>query len=108
MQADHADAFLPEHFQQRSKPVALEASEALAPSMGIAIARGAAQLVQYDGQNGNPAYIAIGGKVYDVTNVPEWSGGKHNGYSAGKDLSAAFPHPASRLDGIPVVGTYVG
>lgn len=68
----------------------------------------AAELAQYDGQNGQPAYIAVQGIAYDVTDVPQWTGGKHHGYAAGKDLTAAFPHPASRLDGIPVVGTYAG
>ena len=27
------------------------------------------ELGKYDGQNGNPAYVAIDGVVYDVTNV---------------------------------------
>ena len=27
-----------------------------------------AQLAQYDGQNGQPAYVAVDGVVYDVTN----------------------------------------
>ncbi len=68
----------------------------------------AAQLAQYNGQNGNPAYIAIAGKVYDVSGVPQWAGGHHHGYSAGKDLTAAFPHPETLLQQIPYVGTYVG
>ena len=29
------------------------------------------ELGKYDGQNGNPAYVAIDGVVYDVTNVSE-------------------------------------
>ncbi len=68
----------------------------------------AAELAPYDGQNGQPAYIAVKGVVYDVTDVPQWAGGKHHGYAAGKDLTAAFPHSASQLNGVPVVGTYKG
>ena len=28
------------------------------------------QLKQYDGKNGNPAYVAVDGVIYDMTNVP--------------------------------------
>lgn len=67
------------------------------------------ELAQYNGKNGNPAYIAVDGKVYDVTNAPPWNGGKHNGYEAGKDLTEEIksksPHGVSKLKGIPVVGT---
>ena len=70
------------------------------------------ELKQYDGQNGNPAYIAVDGVIYDVTNVPQWSGGKHNGYTAGQDLTDAIknksPHGVSKLQGGPVVGELVG
>lgn len=70
------------------------------------------ELSQYDGQNGNPAYIAVNGVIYDVTNVPEWRGGKHNGYSAGQDLTDIIknksPHGVAKLEGVPVVGELVG
>ena len=70
------------------------------------------ELKQYDGQNGNPAYIAVDGVIYDVTNVPQWSGGKHNGYTAGQDLTDAIknvsPHGVSKLKDVPVVGELVG
>ena len=45
------------------------------------------ELSQYTGQNGKPAYIAVDGVIYDVTNVPQWENGGHNGFSAGKDLT---------------------
>lgn len=70
------------------------------------------QLKQYDGKNGNPAYIAVDGILYDVTNDRHWKNGSHEGYSAGKDLTDAIkgksPHGTSVLDGIPVVGKLVG
>ncbi|WP_290068715.1 cytochrome b5 domain-containing protein, partial [Lactobacillus intestinalis] len=41
------------------------------------------ELKKYNGKNGNPAYIAVNGKVYDVTNNPHWKNGEHHGYEAG-------------------------
>ena len=71
----------------------------------------ATQLSQYNGQNGNPAYIAVNGNVYDVTDVPQWKNGSHFGrYTAGLDLTDQLkfsPHGASKLDGVPIVGTFV-
>ena len=66
-----------------------------------------AELAKYNGQNGNPAYVAVSGVVYDVTNVKQWSNGQHHGLSAGQDLTAQIagaPHGTSVLDGLPVVG----
>ena len=66
------------------------------------------ELAQYDGQDGNPAYIAVDGVIYDVTNVSQWSSGEHNGYNAGNDLTSEIktvsPHGVSKLVGITVVG----
>ena len=66
------------------------------------------ELSQYDGQNGNPAYIAVDGVIYDVSNVSFWAGGQHNGFTAGADLTDAIknvsPHGVSKLSGLPVVG----
>lgn len=71
----------------------------------------ASELAKYDGTNGNPAYIAVDGIVYDVSNVAEWKGGSHFGrYQAGKDLTDAIkqdsPHGVSKLASVPVVGLY--
>lgn len=66
------------------------------------------ELATYDGQNGNPAYIAVDGIVYDVTDIPEWKGGQHNQQTAGQDLTEAIassPHGKDMLKGVPVVGT---
>lgn len=69
------------------------------------------QLKQYDGKNGNPAYIAVDGVLYDVTNVGQWKNGGHEGYSAGNDLTDAIknssPHGTSKLKGVPVVGKLI-
>lgn len=64
-------------------------------------------LAKYDGQDGNPAYIAIEGVVYDVSDVRQWQGGKHNGFTAGKDLTEQMqsaPHGFSKLNGLTAVG----
>ncbi len=66
------------------------------------------ELAQYDGKDGNPAYIAVDGVIYDVTDVALWKNGAHNGYTAGQDLTDEIknisPHGVSKLKGLPVVG----
>ncbi len=39
------------------------------------------EIAEYDGQDGNPAYIVVDGIVYDVTDSNMWSGGVHQGSS---------------------------
>ncbi len=69
------------------------------------------QLKQYDGKNGNPAYVAVDGIIYDVSNVSAWKNGEHNGYSAGNDLTDIIknksPHGVKNLEGVPIVGKLV-
>lgn len=48
------------------------------------------QLATYTGRNGRPAYVAVNGIVYDVTNHKAWSAASHFGLPAGKDLTAEF------------------
>ena len=66
-------------------------------------------LAKYDGKNGNPAYVAIKGGVYDVTGNPHWTDGEHHGNLAGRDLTVAIgqsPHGESVLGNLKKVGTY--
>ena len=68
------------------------------------------ELAKYDGQNGQPAYVAIDGTIYDVSNVGPWQGGKHHGNVAGQDLSQAIlksPHLKSVLPKLPVIGKLI-
>lgn len=69
------------------------------------------ELSKYDGNNGQPAYVAVDGIVYDLTNSGAWRNGKHNGFTAGKDLTDEIkeisPHGVKNLEGIPVVGKLV-
>ena len=67
------------------------------------------ELSEFDGQDGRPAYIAVDGVVYDVSNVRVWGSGTHYGFEAGIDateaLQTAAPHGASQLNQAEVVGT---
>ena len=67
-----------------------------------------AELAKFNGTKGEKAYIAVDGKVYDVTKHPMWKLGKHFGYKAGKDHSKTIltsPHGKSKLSDVPLVGT---
>lgn len=69
------------------------------------------ELAFYDGKEGRPAYIAVSGNIYDVSDSSLWRSGNHNGYSAGRDLTDAIlnqsPHGLSTLSRVPIVGILV-
>lgn len=75
------------------------------------------ELASYNGTDGKPAYVALNGTVYDVTNAKTWKDGVHTPWKmenvAGKDLTAAMKkappshQKADFMDGIPVVGKLV-
>ncbi|HHV10580.1 MAG TPA: hypothetical protein GXX75_09930 [Clostridiales bacterium] len=66
------------------------------------------ELSGYDGRDGRPAYVAVDGIVYDVSNVMRWAGGTHFGLVAGQDHTSDFMlcHDGmqERLNSLPVVG----
>ena len=65
------------------------------------------ELAKFNGEDGNKAYVAYEGLVYDVTDVPQWKNGKHNGQVAGTDITGIMenaPHGTSKLEGLTVVG----
>ena len=66
------------------------------------------ELKNFNGKDGNPAYVAVDGIVYDMTNLGAWRNGKHNGYEAGYDLTEEIksksPHGVGKLKGVPPVG----
>ncbi len=66
------------------------------------------ELSTYNGNDGMPAYVAVDGIVYDLTNSSAWRNGRHNGFTAGKDLTEEIinvsPHGLKNLEGIPIVG----
>ncbi|WP_066621046.1 cytochrome b5 domain-containing protein [Clostridium magnum] len=65
------------------------------------------ELSQNDGSGGKPAYVAVGGIVYDVSIQAAWGGGTHFGLTAGKDLTEQFTschRTAQILNNLPKVG----
>ena len=69
------------------------------------------ELVQNDGKNGKPAWVAYQGKVYDVTDSSFWIEGDHLGsHNAGKDLTDELelaPHGIDNLSRVKLVGELV-
>jgi predicted heme/steroid binding protein len=68
------------------------------------------ELAQFNGKNGNPAYVGYKGKVYDVTESSQWGDGEHLGHIAGKDLTDKMeiaPHGEDVMERMKVVGVLV-
>ena len=67
------------------------------------------ELGQYNGKDGAPAFVACGGRVYDVTGSFLWQEGRHQAmHAAGSDLTRSIdqaPHGTDLLERFPVVGT---
>ncbi len=67
------------------------------------------ELSEFDGQDGNRAYVAVDGVIYDVTDSEHWENGAHKGFTAGKDLTKEIkedsPHGISKLENVIEVGT---
>ncbi|MGI6679449.1 MAG: cytochrome b5 domain-containing protein [Dehalobacterium sp.] len=69
------------------------------------------ELLAYNGKEGNPAYVAVDGIIYDVSGSKKWRNGEHNGHTAGQNLTDVIknksPHGVSILSRMPVVGKIV-
>lgn len=68
------------------------------------------ELSRYNGKDGNPAYVAVNGIVYDVTNNAGWAGATHFGLTAGRDVTSEFTscHTGQQiLSKLKVVGMMV-
>ena len=70
------------------------------------------ELAKCNGQDGQPAYVAYKGKVYDISDNAMWDDGDHMGmHEAGNDLTEAMedaPHEEDNILGMPVVGELEG
>lgn len=68
------------------------------------------ELAKFNGKSGNPAYVAVNGVIYDVTNNAAWAAGTHFGLSAGNDLTNSFAscHSGSDiLSRLPIAGNLI-
>ncbi len=72
------------------------------------------ELSSYNGRDGRPAYVAVNGVIYDVTQSRLWRGGlhdpSHGKAAAGRDLTEVLkdsPHGDKHLKNFPVVGSLV-
>ncbi len=66
-----------------------------------------AELNEFNGKNGKPAYVGYKGKVYDVTVSDQWLDGDHLGHMAGQDLTEEMeiaPHSGDVLERMKTVG----
>jgi predicted heme/steroid binding protein/uncharacterized membrane protein len=70
----------------------------------------AEELAGFNGEDGNPTYIAYDGKVYDVSESKLWRKGQHmNRHRSGDDLTSdmqAAPHDFNVLERFPQVGIF--
>lgn len=66
------------------------------------------ELAGFNGENGKPVYIAVGGKVYDASQSKLWRGGAHmRRHHSGADMSleiAEAPHGKDVLERLTQVG----
>ncbi|MDK2885795.1 MAG: hypothetical protein PWP54_353 [Thermosipho sp. (in: thermotogales)] len=70
------------------------------------------ELNKYNGKNGNKAYVAVEGIVYDVSYSKRWKEGNHmNRHNAGEELTYEIiklsPHGLKKLDAVYKIGYLV-
>lgn len=63
------------------------------------------ELSKYNGKDNKPAYIAVSGVVYDVTNSKEWKTGEYKDYLPGKDYTEILTEDPI-LESFSIVGLY--
>ncbi len=66
------------------------------------------ELSQFDGREGKPAYVALNGNIYDVTNSRLWKDGSHmKKHNSGNDLTKLIkqaPHGEDKVTSMKLVG----
>jgi len=67
-----------------------------------------AELANFDGMEGRPAYFAFQGRIYDATESKLWKSGSHmKRHQAGVDLTdflSQAPHGEEKLSALPEIG----
>ncbi len=89
-------------------PVMTAKTEAEASSQEIELT--IEELAAFNGQNGQPAYVAHDGIIYDLSAVSKWATGEHNGIKAGTDITGVIenaPHGVANLKLAKVIGKIV-
>jgi len=76
--------------QTLATPVQTPSSPAQQMDLGNPTTFTLQELSRFDGKNGNFAYVAVNGTVYDVTDNAAWAAATHFGLTAGRDLTGAF------------------
>lgn len=96
---------------QGTEPTSTETNTAEGNTPDESIELTIEELGEYNGKDGQPAYVAVDGIIYDVTNSAAWKNGEHNGFEAGKDLTVEIkensPHGIDKLDNVEEIGTIV-
>jgi predicted heme/steroid binding protein len=93
--------------EEKTVIAAPAATEAAAPAEATFTLQ---QLATYNGKDGKPAYIAVDGIVYDVTDVKAWRKGEHNGGKAGTDISVKInraPHKRKVIEKLKKIGVLI-
>ena len=66
------------------------------------------ELATHNGKNGQSAYVAVSGTIYDVSESDYWREGNHvDAHQAGQDLTVELksaPHVRSVVERFPVAG----
>ena len=66
------------------------------------------ELAKFNGKEGQPAYVAVNGTIYDVSNSKMWENGNHaDSHTAGHDLTEELksaPHVRAVVERFPVIG----
>ena len=69
-----------------------------------------AQLAQYNGKNGQPSYVVVNKKIYDVSGT--FPNGRHmSQHDAGQDLTTDYNNKhgsgSSKITGYPFIGNLI-
>lgn len=95
--------------QAPASPTPEASPEAAAPEGGLELTL--EELAKFNGKDGARAYVAVDGIIYDVTDSAFWKDGAHNGFEAGKDLTAEIkeksPHGVAKLENVKEIGKLV-